>query len=368
MRHDLPRVRQSHVGLAFDVAADFADDGKVDKDARQAWLDGIAAIDEPADWQHAFQRFTDSLTASGGACEAMEGTLAARLVIGHGNPSPVDFGLTVHHTWGVPIIPGSALKGLLATYLEAVFGPDPEPGDDAEARAAFAGPTWKKGRLVAPPGEVIRALFGAPDVPGAEGESAAARRGQVVFHDALFVPGSAAPPFARDVLTVHQRSYYGQGEAARQAGEAWPNDYDEPNPVAFLTVRPGARFLIALTGDASWCQFAVTHLKAALEGFGVGGKTTAGYGVFDPDGWRPVRFAPAEDSPVAAFLEWLEAERQGSRSQREIFEALRADWWPRLQKVSAPNERLAAGQAISKALNNKRLRAEVQALRDELDQ
>ncbi len=78
----------------------------------------------------------------------------------------------------------------------------------------------------------------------AHGLDAGASAGAVVFHDALYVPRSCADdrPFAADVLTVHQKAYYDS------EGATSPNDYDSPNPVAFLTVRPGARLLFALSG------------------------------------------------------------------------------------------------------------------------
>ncbi|MCX7926276.1 MAG: hypothetical protein N2554_10760, partial [Fimbriimonadales bacterium] len=39
-------------------------------------------------------------------------TAAAPIAIGLGNASPLEVGLTLHHTYGMPVIPGSALKGL----------------------------------------------------------------------------------------------------------------------------------------------------------------------------------------------------------------------------------------------------------------
>jgi hypothetical protein len=74
------------------------------------------------------------------------------------------------------------------------------------------------------------------------------------------------------VLTVHQTSYYDPSR------NTFPNDYDSPKPVAFLTVRPGARLLFALSGPADWTELAERLLRDALDHWGVGGKTSAGYG------------------------------------------------------------------------------------------
>ena len=108
-----------------------------------------------------------------------------------------------------------------------------------------------------------------------------ASAGLVVFHDALYVPDSATGrmPFAVDVLTVHQKSYYGQDkERGGIAGQRWPNDYDSPNPVGFISIRPGTRFLLALSGEGEWPALARDLLSEAISAWGVGGKTSAGYG------------------------------------------------------------------------------------------
>jgi CRISPR-associated protein Cmr6 len=197
-----------------------------------------------------------------------ERAAASRLLIGHGNPSGSDVGLTVHRTWGVPVLPGSALKGLTAHYVDALYGDRDEP-----ERRQWLGPTWTRGRVR--PGDGAGAafggLFGAPE---ADGEENSARRGLVEFHDALYVPGSAhGKPFARDVLTVHQKPYYDQ-----RSEDDWPNDWTSPVPVPFITVRPGTRFLLVLTGPRSWRVRAMSLLLAALAEWGIGGKTSVGYG------------------------------------------------------------------------------------------
>jgi len=187
---------------------------------------------------------------------------------------------SVHHTWGVPMIPGSALKGLLAHYVDAMYGPENtdlppwEQQDMERERVCYQGVTWHGRRVRRGPGEVYRALFGSPDADEDDamrdrGIEAGAAAGRIVFHDAL--PGSAEGdrPFAADVLTVHQKGYYGS------SGVAWPNDYDNPNPVGFLSVRPGARMLLALSGPPDWTRLAERLLTDALREWGVGGQGEA---------------------------------------------------------------------------------------------
>jgi CRISPR-associated protein Cmr6 len=271
-----------HVGLAYDTWAPVGDDGKVPDNERAQWLANVATMAVAPDYSKAFQRWKNSFFAPGD--RVFELALASRLLIGHGNASATDVGLTVHHTWGVPVIPGSALKGLLAHYVDAVYGPDDpdrkpwEQEGDQRTRADFQGPTWRGRRIQRGPGAVYRALFGAPDAEDDEvmrerDLEAGASAGLVTFYDALYVPeGGDHKPFAADVLTVHQKDYYDS------SGGSWPNDYDSPKPIAFLTVRPGTRFLFALSGPADWTELAERLLRDALAGWGVGGKTSAGYG------------------------------------------------------------------------------------------
>lgn len=268
-----------HLALAYDSWAPVANDGKVPEDRRAEWLGRLENMCVPLDYRHAFERWKSSFTHPGD--RVIEMALRSRLLLGHGNASATDVGLTVHHTWGVPVIPGSALKGLLAHYVDAVYGPEKRDRPDGEQeRAPYQGVTWRGSRIKRGPGEIYRALFGAPDAEEDElmhqhGFRAGAAAGYVVFHDALYVPADAKNerPFAADVLTVHQKSYY---DASRK--RTWPNDYDSPNPVSFLTVRPGARFLFALSGPADWTALAERLLMDALDKWGVGGKTSSGYG------------------------------------------------------------------------------------------
>lgn len=272
-----------HAGLAYDAWAPVGHDGKVPDGRRAEWLSALAAIAVAPDYSRSFQRWKMSFSAQGD--RVFELGLASRLLVGHGNSSATDVGITVHHTWGVPVIPGSALKGLLAHYVDTVYGPeDPalppweQPGPE-RARADYQGVTWRGRRIERGPGAAYRALFGAPDAQQDEEMrercfDAGASAGLVTCHDALYVPSSVDDdrPFADDVLTVHQKAYYDS------SGGSWPNDYDSPNPVAFLTVRPGARFLFALSGPGDWTDLAERLLRDALEKWGVGAKTSAGYG------------------------------------------------------------------------------------------
>lgn len=300
-------VVPDHLGLAYDSWAPVGAGGKVPDDERARWLSKLVDLTVSPDYARAFARWKSSFAAPGD--RLVEVTLTSRLILGHGNASATDVGLTVHHTWGVPVIPGSALKGLLAHYVDAVYGPaDPslppwEQPDGERDRARYQGVTWDGRRIRRGPGEVFRALFGAPDadedgVMRERAIEAGASTGSVVFHDALYVPGSIDPdrPYATDVLTIHQKSYYDS------SGGSWPSDYDSPNPVAFLTVRPVVRMLLAVSGPPDWTELAARLLLDALREWGVGGKTSSGYGRLVPADQAAVKRPSPAGSPRTASV------------------------------------------------------------------
>lgn len=268
MRDVLTGLTESsqHFGHSYDLLAPAPKpDGSYDPDKRNEWLGRCTGIAISPDYRQFFDLWKDSFKDRFAAGDTREFTLQSRLLIGHGNPSGSEVGLTVHRTWGIPMIPGSALKGLIASYTHNVYG-----NEDAK----WCGLTWDGRRIVAPAGENYATMFGSSDVDGHKDQD---QQGYITFHDALYAPLPSAPgrsdtPFVRDVLTPHQSDYYGK------AGAEWPNDWTSPVPVSFITVKPGTRFLLAISGPDGWRDLAMRLATEALEDWGAGAKTSLGYG------------------------------------------------------------------------------------------
>ena len=163
---ELPDVSPSHAGLGYtrcaplEVLRGETPDKK--SNARQKWLKQVAECAPPVHYERAYQRWRASFRGPDTVCFIVRAR--SRLLVGHGTSAATEVGLTLHHTWGVPVLPGSSVKGVTANYVQAVYGPDPEL--DAPEREHFRGLTWKDGRPVKAPGAVFRRLFGAPDVEG----------------------------------------------------------------------------------------------------------------------------------------------------------------------------------------------------------
>jgi CRISPR-associated protein Cmr6 len=328
-----PSCLPDHGGLAYEVwAPNSTIDGKVPDSLRSKWIQGIAeGSTVPEGYEAAYKRWLDSFGMT--RSWTRTGQLKSRMLVGHGQASGLDVGLTLHHTWGVPVIPGSALKGLLANYIQLNYGPadtrfHPSDEDHPERdRAPWQGVGWEGSNIKRGPGELYRALFGAPEADE-DGDDDGATQGAVIFHDALVVPGKQGDKLlTSDVLTVHQRAYYNAGHDDKKE-VPWASDHDSPNPVSYLAVNSGLRFLFALSGPADWTALAGELLMEALSEWGVGGKTSIGYGRFDD--WRgsgAEKAAAAASTLVQDVKAWLEAQKADtSVSNKQLMEGFNITW------------------------------------------
>jgi CRISPR-associated protein Cmr6 len=164
--------------------------------------------------------------------------------------------LTLHHTYGTPLLPGTGLKGLAAHYCHQVWGV-------TNREFLFQTKDEPDGKTRC--GHYYEALFGTTEDAG-----------HITFGDAWITPDSLRGSLVRDVMTPHHAQYYmGKGTEA-------PTDFDEPTPVPFLSVH--GRFRVAVECDVpdeeggKWRGLALRLLTDALAHWGVGGKTSSGYG------------------------------------------------------------------------------------------
>lgn len=157
----------------------------------------------------------------------LKGRVRGRLAVGLGAKGVLEVGLRLNHAYGTPLIPGSAVKGVLS---RAVTEKEPKS-----------------------------LLFGSEE-----------SMGFVYFQDAWWVPEGRSP-LVMDVMTAHHRDYY--------SGSSAPSDSDNPNPVQFLSVR-GTFLFVADCPSEAWRGYVEKLLTKTLEQRGVGAKTAAGYGRF----------------------------------------------------------------------------------------
>ena len=257
------RTQASHAGLLLSrylshaVPAKNASEAEKrahQDDKRQLHRDAMSATASGQKcYALAYDRWMISLPCENSEVLSVQG----RLIVGLGGENVLETGITLHHTYGVPIIPGSALKGLASHYCDQVWGADAK---------------FKKA------GEHHKVLFGATDDSG-----------HIIFHDAWITPESLRSDgrtgLVLDVMTPHHGDYYSDKifEAGDNRGKLIPpTDFDDPNPVTFLSVAGAFHIAVScdVPGEAGdhWAKLALDLLKEALHEWGVGGKTSSGYG------------------------------------------------------------------------------------------
>jgi len=96
------------------------------------------------------------------------------------------------------------------------------------------------------------------------------QKGKVIFFDAY--PDESIE-LKIDIMNPHYPDYYG--------GDKPPADWQNPVPIKFLTVEK-TKFLFYLASrDKDLLTKAENLLKDALKNYGIGAKTSLGYGVFE---------------------------------------------------------------------------------------
>ncbi len=166
-----------------------------------------------------------------------------RVAVGHGEDSVQDNSLTLHQSYGIPVWPGSGLKGAAVAQGRARTDTDDS---------------------------VLRELFGSPRPDAPEHP---ARQGSVVIFDALPV---RAPRVVVDVLTPHVKPYYDQVNSDNPVTTP-PADYHNPVPVFFLAVER-TPFRTVLIGPSADVDTVAGLIREAADDLGLGAKTSAGYG------------------------------------------------------------------------------------------
>jgi CRISPR type III-B/RAMP module RAMP protein Cmr6 len=166
-----------------------------------------------------------------------------RMVVGLGGETVLETDLTLHHLYGIPFIPGSALKGLTRAYVT---------GEEKD----------HKSKKIEDDDIDMQRIFGTQK-----------KAGSVIFFDAMPVNGKIKIDL--DIMNAHYPKYYGE--------KLPPANDQDPNPVTFLTITD-TTFLFAVAprrpGDTEDVALAIGWLQDAVQKYGVGGKTSAGYGYF----------------------------------------------------------------------------------------
>jgi CRISPR-associated protein Cmr6 len=202
-------------------------------------------------------RLLNSINAMNIDYEVMRFKTEWKLALGLGEESVYEVSMLLHHIYGIPYIPGQALKETARNWcIKRYFNNEKEALND----------------------EGFRMLFGNPKISSNIKE----HEGNVVFFDAFPI---TCPIIKVDVLNNHYSDYY------KTNGQQPPADYLNPNLVPFLTIENTIfQFIIGvhkkdnqeiksgIFKDNNILLFAKRIMIEALSDNGIGAKTSVGYG------------------------------------------------------------------------------------------
>jgi CRISPR-associated protein Cmr6 len=201
--------------------------------------------------------------------EKFEATTSWRLVIGLGASHPQETSMTLHHIYGIPYIPGSAIKGVTRYWAILKFAEEMCKNENLEFEKAIekVSKALENGEKIDLKVEDLEfnqliEIFGTQK-----------QQGKVIFFDAYPV---GEINLKIDVMNPHYPEYYSKGQA--------PTDWQNPIPIKFLTVENTKfQFYLAVRGKNSNKILEKTKelCLEALKEHGIGAKTSLGYGIFE---------------------------------------------------------------------------------------
>ena len=270
MRNDLrplfESARSAHAGLLMQRGLVRWEEG--DKPTKQALIKTISNVQADELYFLAFKRWL-ALSHGEDGFANLSAKIDGRLFIGLALGGTLETGVMTHHTYGVPMIAGSSVKGAVRSYAEQLFAVRDDNGRI----------TYHDGQAVIP--ENKQAIFDI--LFGAESDDEASA-GYLIWHDAWWIPpttkdlklstGEQNKPFVSEVVTVHHQAYY--NDTMKEA-----LDIENPIPNQQLAVQ--GDFYFCIEGTGNWTAFAKQLLENMLKDQGVGAKGSNGYGYFVMD-------------------------------------------------------------------------------------
>jgi CRISPR-associated protein Cmr6 len=193
-------------------------------------------------------------------------SLSWRLVIGLGASHPQETSMTIHHIYGIPYIPGSAIKGVTRHWAILKFAEEISKSENSEFEKAIerVSKALENGEKMDLKVEDLEfnqliEIFGTQK-----------QQGKVIFFDAY---PAGEIKLKIDIMNPHYPKYYSEGQV--------PADWQNPVPIKFLTVEDTKFQFYLVSKSEDLLKKSLELLKEALKYHGIGAKTALGYGIFD---------------------------------------------------------------------------------------
>lgn len=253
---------------------------KFDSQSNKQVLARVAACTEPDGYERAYRRWLDDIHRLPGTVLAATFQVEpdGRLAVGIGAANVLEASIEMNRLWGMPIIPGSGLKGLARHYANTVLLPKQQIDPDQFAD-----------------------LFGTVEASS-----------YLTWLDAWYVPDAETLPFELDVVTVHHRSW-------NQDPSKPPSDFEDPVPSSSSTAR-GSYLVAVQAPDEGWAVAGMTVLQLALEEWGIGAKTgSVGYGRLRLQSWAS-QWKNDRDAEERAARQADDAERKQAEALQGLID------------------------------------------------
>jgi CRISPR-associated protein Cmr6 len=231
-----------------------------------------------------------SLASSSAKCQ-FDAHAVAPFTTGLGNEHPLENGFAFLNPYGLPYLPGSGVKGVLRQAARELasgeWGGRQGWSQDPQYPLQSEGKPVLDSRQARVELSAIDVLFGR-ETPSGESDHV---RGALAFWDVI--PQIEGDSLMVEIMTPHQGHYYQWKKDQRgNEIEVSPHESGQPNPISFLTVPPGSRFVFHVqcdvghlrrlapeTGvDGRWQTLLDAAFRHAFDWLGFGAKTAVGYG------------------------------------------------------------------------------------------
>lgn len=212
---------------------------KEDKSAKENVIAHICNIPSSEFYQKAYNRWR-TITSDTSRYSFITAKVVGYLYTGLGSATALETGISTHHTYGMPMLAGSSVKGAVASYAEQIGLPN----------------------------DIRLVLFGGED----KEDGNQVKSGAVIWHDAWWIPDSGKP-FVEEIITTHHQNYYNNKQDIA-------DEMEDPIPNQQIASQGSFYFVVEAVNQA-WATFATNLLLQMLETQGMGSKRASGYGYFE---------------------------------------------------------------------------------------
>lgn len=202
-----------------------------------------------------------------------------RLALGIGGASVYETSITLHHIYGIPYLPASAVKGIVRSYIiEEMFNDEEDQAILCKEFCDMFG-CLKEHEVIKNKNKKKYPSYYEAD-----------REGKITFFDAF---PTDKINISLDIMNVHYKEYYNSQEknenGTYKAGTVKPPaDWSNPSIINFLTIQKTLfQFLLGSKEESDLRNLKIDNknivawLTAALTQKGIGAKTAVGYGYME---------------------------------------------------------------------------------------